>query len=779
MASDTSKRRFAPIPVETTVKSSKSKKEEETTASGHAAPRRFAVEPIEQSEKKGGNTPRTATPDTPPPTPKAARKFAVEPVEQSERRGGKVNETSSTASKPTRKFAVQPVETSTKTSKEQKEDSNSSSDASKKPRKFAIQPVETSSSSNRAKERGEAPKKSGRKFAIEPVETSTRTSKGTDSDKPKARFAPQPVETQVRHHSPRVPARRDSELDETPADLPKGVLINRPKRSFAPQLIDTSARSRRTSDEKSPVPHHYRTDVTPGHMVTATGEALFPGLQESKRAPLPHERRKERLGTSHGNVRSHSFLCPDLETIESSESAVSAPGRPQRSTSPSTNNDSPLPTSTNLDHPKPAMDGTTGQSDSFSKYMLGLEVKRAEQILQEQALAAFPNSDFHEPVEHYVDEDDDIIIDDRPATWEGHDDDDDEEDEAKQPQTFRQNTSKVDWDLVEMKKHQEALEQSREQARVAALKKKSEQGSSPWWKPAAVRDFGLQQPDSEMSQMLNRARPPMLGSDLKFPRSSSPEPARFDITQGSHVLRSQMCYLTEQADSKNNESKTAGLWGGSASPAKAPSGEKGLWAGLCSAGSALHSDDDDGAMPSGLVTPAVLEPANPFDETLPRRVTGAQLRPPTPPYSRRKLQQQGVVVPKIDQVLNTDQELDELMAREYPDSFITQVFNYLSLGYPSLARSFDEELSKITMITISELRQDDEVAKTMPKGYIRIGEDFVGREDGTNQELEDGGCVRWRALKKYIREWARQEKGMVRVQAAPWGAAARKGSWAW
>ncbi|KAJ9652312.1 hypothetical protein H2201_009228, partial [Coniosporium apollinis] len=58
---------------------------------------------------------------------------------------------------------------------------------------------------------------------------------------------------------------------------------------------------------------------------------------------------------------------------------------------------------------------------------------------------------------------------------------------------------------------------------------------------------------------------------------------------------------------------------------------------------------------------------------------------------------------------------------EFDDGFITQVYNYLSLGYPSLARKFDEELSRISGTSITELRQDDALANA--RGYIRFGDD--------------------------------------------------------
>ncbi|PNS18520.1 hypothetical protein CAC42_5059 [Sphaceloma murrayae] len=753
MASEAPKRRFAPMPVETSTKSSRSTKQDDTSRTKASTPRRFAVEPVDTSMKRSSPTTHDAN--------------------------GSSNSAShaTPATKPPRKFAVEPVETSTRHNIQVKVDSPKEEDI-KKPRKFLVQPVETSSKSNKQKDDEPAKSSGPRKFAVQPVEESSKSSK----DKPKGRFAPQPVEVSERRRSARGPKRRDSELDETPADIPVTRPLKRPARKFAVDLIDTSARSRKASDELSPVPHKFRTDVVPGHMVNAKGEALFPAAQDMKRLPLPHERRKGRHG-SCGNIRSHSFLAPDLETIESSESECSEAGSPLRSTVSSAVNDSPLTTSegSTESYKRVVAAREAEDQEKYSKFMTGLEAQRAEQTLREQVLAAFPNSDFHEPVEHYVNNDDnesdEVDFDDRPATWEGHEDDDED---LITPKAWRQATSKIDWELEDMKKHHEQMEKAKAAALLAASKK-TEASPSPWWNEAATRDFA-KAVDSETTAMRNRARPPMLGSDLVFPRSQSPEPARFDITQGSHTLRSQMCYLTEQAEARNREPKTVnGLWGGAPSPLRPDNGGKGLWAGLCAASRQNSDESDSGApaLPSGLVTPAVAERANPFDESLSQKVTSRMLRPPTPPHTRTKMKKAGIVEPRINSVLNTDEELDALMAKEYPDSFVTQVFNYLSLGYPSLARPFDEELSKISNVPLQELRQDDAVAKRMPKGYIRIGEDFEGRGDGTSQELEHNKCARWRALRLYIKEWARQEKGMVHVQPVPFGTAPRRGSWAW
>jgi hypothetical protein len=120
-------------------------------------------------------------------------------------------------------------------------------------------------------------------------------------------------------------------------------------------------------------------------------------------------------------------------------------------------------------------------------------------------------------------------------------------------------------------------------------------------------------------------------------------------------------------------------------------------------------------------------------------------------------------IPGVDDILTLEARIEA----EYPDSFVTQVYNYLSLGYPSLARKYDEELSKITKIPVEEIRRNDgEVDK---KGHI-------GTPEGTcDEEAEKGG--RWEALRLYVREWARQQPGMISREEG-WGTRIRRGSWA-
>ncbi|GAB7343622.1 hypothetical protein MBLNU457_1618t1 [Dothideomycetes sp. NU457] len=666
-----------------------------------------------------------------------------------------------------RRLAPQPIETSQKSSKKDAVEEGKEV-SPKAPRKFAVQPVEESTKSSKQNGTKETPERPTiRKFAPEPVEQTTSSSKKPDdSSKPKSRFSPQPFETSSTSSRNTSPPEEPGSPKSAPA---------KPKRSFAPQLIDTSSRTRKSSDAPKALPITLKTDVTPSHKVKADGTPIFERPESpNKTRPtplttflLPHERRRDRAD-SHGSRQRHSFISPDLDTIESSESEPSNP--PSLSTSPSSEMESPL--TGDLDMYKHATRIRESIDEGFSQYFLQLEAKRAEIKMREQALAAFANSDYHEPVEHYVDEEDDsdeMDMDDRPATWEGHD----EEDEYLPPalKTFRRDTTKYNWELQEMKQHHESMEQ--EKAAMKTTAKREATTPSPWWKPDTSEPGRTG--DHEYSQMMDRARPPMLGRDLKFPRSTSPEPARFDVTQGSANLLTSMCYLTEQSEGSFTNPKTAdGLWGLS-TPKNSHGGsgmgeEGGLWGGFC-----VNTNEETPGLlsvpsgPTGLMTPAPLEKGNPFEMSQPPTPRGMHLRPDDASMNR------------MDSVLNSEREIDQLMETEFNDTFITQVFNYLSLGYPSLARPFDEELSKIAKVPLSELRHDDKVAKSMPKGYIRLGDDFEGRDDGRDQELNTSDPpARWKALKSYIREWVRQEKGMVTMESfGGFGTAPRRGSWAW
>jgi len=157
----------------------------------------------------------------------------------------------------------------------------------------------------------------------------------------------------------------------------------------------------------------------------------------------------------------------------------------------------------------------------------------------------------------------------------------------------------------------------------------------------------------------------------------------------------------------------------------------------------------------------MIEIDNPFEVSQPS--TERKDLPPSPPPSNPD-------IASIDDRLSMEIEIE----KEFGDDFITQVYNYLSLGYPSIARNFDEELSKISRIPLPDLRQDDHLVQA--SGYIRLGEDGNLKDS----EITEETCVRWRALRLYIQEWARQQPKMSLGDGAMggFGVAVRRGSWA-
>lgn len=707
-----------------------------------------------------------------------------------------------------RRFAPEPIETTTKSSKSARRHSPEKEDAPKA-RRFAPEPIETTTKSSRKesdKAQDNTPKP--RRFTPQPIETSHKSSRDRSEEKSSSthiRFKPQLVETQ--YGGNRKSSRRTSMESNTSPVASEDAT----PRKFTPVVLSTATRSRRGRNSNTANNQDYRTEEghtiharehqkhagwkTPdykesntgtsehAHHVSDLGHELIP--PELKRPVSPFDGSAPPRQAAINTSRSHSFRLPDLDTIESSESERES-GPSSRSCSPAQGSPITASDSSFNEFYKHATRIRESVDENFSHYLLQLEARKAEQRLQEQALAAFPNSDFHEPVQHYVNDDQDSLddeIEDRPVTWEGFD-------EEEYLVKIRRESTKIPWDQLEMQRHAEKMEQERNANKVTAAPKK--ESHSPWWNPDAAPS--IHQPDNEMRSMRDRARPPMLGRDLMFPRCPSPEPARFDVTQGSDKLRQQMCYLNEQSQHRqSNDENERGLWNAApknaavqsttssnSSPSKGTAG-KGLWGGCCTGQEQQAANN--GLMPptgpTGLMTPAPrTDSSNPFEQSFAAGGTvtipsiNAITTPPSPPESLK-----GADIAHLDAVLVSERDFDDMFSREYPDEFVTQVFNYLSLGYPSLARPFDEELSKISRISIAELRQDDVKAKQSPRGYIRLGQDF---ESGGGEGITEDSCVRWQALKLYVREWARQEKNMVKVDApgGNWATTNRRGSWA-
>ncbi|KAL9088570.1 MAG: hypothetical protein Q9165_006090 [Trypethelium subeluteriae] len=677
------------------------------------------------------------------------------------------------SSAPPRRFQPQPVEITTKSSR--KAASESTESTNKKPRKFAPEPLESSifSSKDHAAEHGEI-KKPPRRFVPEPVETTTASHKGNDhvatSGHTKKKFSPQLVETSSGGNRKDGPSKH---MDGSVEEGSGAMTISKPRR-FSPQLMETSKRSRKSGDEVPAVLQSDRTDVVSGSVDQESSKSRArapPAAPQNTIAEDPPSSQHLDLGNrmqirsgSHSSQRQHSFRVPELDPIESSGSEEDS-NPPSLSTSPSTSSDHMLSSNPSNEAYRDATRMRESVDDRFSGYLLQLAARAAETQLREQAMAAFPNSDFHEPVDHYVDKEDeesDQGLDDRVATWEAHDEYIDR----------RETSGKVNWELLEMQRYQEKLELQRAKERESERQSTKRPSRGPWWNPVATlkayNDF--QQKDSELKQMRSAASPPMLGGDIRFPRCSSPEPARFDVTQGSEAGRNAVASPVEHSGPAEDEH---GLWGGPSRkdkdkgtpPRSRPRSKdhprsSGLWGGFC------HADADDKVeVPharNGLMTPTS-EPENPFDRT---SMTPAHRQKPC--HSGLATSKEAVA--SIDARLATEQTMDE----EFSDSFVTQVYNYLSLGYPALARPYDHELSRISKIDVAELRQDDKMANS--RGYILLGED--GEITGKGQGVSEEQCARWRALRRYVREWVRQQPRMDKEPLGQWGIGPRRGSWA-
>jgi hypothetical protein len=762
MASSTPPRKFAPAPIEQTTKSSRhpaAPKDEEKK------PRRFAPEPIEETIKSS--------------------KDARQPNEQAEK------------PKP-RRFAPEPVEQTVKSSKDTNQ-KPSEQNEKPKPRRFAPEPVETTTKSSKdIHHQSDVPK--ARRFAPQVVEETHKSSKDKEAHDKKGhvKFTPELVSTT---HTKKRNAKKMDDVGDDDVE-------EKPPRKFAPIFLETATRSRKAGDPNAPLSQSDRTEYAyhlhaKEHWKRVTGVPSGPSsaadpepvpadamdiddeVYESRRsseseANDPSQAKREvsidgSAPTKRPSClipkRQRSFRTPELDTIDSSESEPDS-------------NPSPLSSSPGLDGSPIAVPDyeflhatriRESVDENFTHYLLEVERKKQQQRLEEQALAAFPNADFgYEPPDHYINNDDDsedMEIEDRPVTF------DLSEDEMPDLPRRDSNTRDMSWEQQEAQRHAELAQQERNANKVA-----NKPTQSPFWKPPKFDD----DQDPEVKAMRDRARPPMLGADLVFPRCPSPEPARFDVTQGSTALRNQMCYLTEAAEAERKRTgEDEGLWqvkadnkristvksGVMAAPKK--STHKGLWGGFCAVDE--NSTTKTGGLvppsgPTGLQTPRN-EKADPIELAFTEGV--AKLKTP----EMRPAGLNDADLNHLDAVLVTENDMDSMMDNEFPDSFITQVYNYLSLGYPSLAKPFDGELSKISRIPISQLRQDDRKARLAPRGYIRLGSDFEG---GGGEGMTEDSCMRWRALKLYVREWARQEKNMVKTDMAGgnWGTSARRGSWA-
>jgi hypothetical protein len=645
------------------------------------------------------------------------------------------------------------------------------SEISPPPRPFPPQPLET-------------PIKSYRRFSTELLETTTRSKKVKDEEKrpdimaradpPKRRFPPELVETSVKSIKA-PPIKPTPEL--TPEPSPRSPVaeivqttpspILKPIRRFPPQWIETIKRSKKASDTSPATLPTDKTDFTPGlnHNrqprrtlgLDPDSETVqpVPGVPDNTPSsslpnipylpylpPNPPRRQgsmKPHLNTRR-STRRNSFL-PELDQIssddnENSEDAINGDcghedeGLPSLSASIGSSEDSVQ--KLQLARTRESCD------DRVSGYLLELAAKAAEKQLREQALAAFPNSDIHDPVEHFYDREIDTSSDDEETIGVGllpHE---------RLSNSVRRKSTEVGWEAREMQRHQELLARQREEETLRLLAAEANEPTfrDPFWTNGmTVKNGPIVDPEkeAELERMRSAASPPMLGSDLVFRRCPSPKVTKFETDQRVNVTH------------KRNED------GG------------GLWGGYC-----VADDESQYLSPALRGPPLLATPANERED-----IFAASFAPETPGRKSRP----GSLTPGkggvhllsgLDERLAAEaakSKMEEALEQEFDDKFVTQVYNYLSLGYPSLARQYDEELSKISRILEEELCKDDNQSDV--QGHI-------GLIEGDTIAAPRVRCTRWKALRIYIREWARQHPSMSNEAASPsaWGVRARRGSWA-
>ncbi|KAH8689215.1 hypothetical protein BGW36DRAFT_78939 [Talaromyces proteolyticus] len=571
----------------------------------------------------------------------------------------------------------------------------------------------------------------------------TTSKQGSNEDrragKPMRRFHPEPIELMKRTRM--RPVRGMPESSTAPRDAP---------RKFTPQLIETEKRSFRragslhddvssSSDSSS-----YFTDRSQPSPLSEISDS--PILAQEHTPSIPTESRfsyASLLQRQEG--RQHSFRVPDLPAIPSNSSEDSDDSDLHSlSTSPSTSSQDGTRLSTRRNQSRESCD------ERFSSYLLSLAAQCAEKQFRDQALAAFPNEQIHQPVSHFaIDGDEDSDNEDgNVIAFPVH--------RSKRPIFRRESTTDLPWELEEMRRHKEEAEskdhgkqnneerESRFSAAAIAARQPANHEQRPF--------LGGWQKDPDLAKMRHAASPPMLGYDIVFPMSTSPQGTTCEDDDGSNSI---------QDSGKTCHGKLTGLWTNDQY-----SGNEegiGLWMGLC------RKDEEPNMLNPSMMRPGIVTPRTDIDgesylslNHAANSSANTQLIG-TPSDNKSSFDH-------IDKMLGLEKEIE----LELNDGFVSQVYNYLSLGYPSLARYYDHELSKISGVSIEDLRKDD--LHTDPMGYVGVPDRSGAEKDKTSFDK----CIRWSALRLYIQEWARQRPEMAGSNNSldAWGVRERRGSWA-
>ena len=534
-----------------------------------------------------------------------------------------------------------------------------------------------------------------------------------------------------------------------PAVLSSKLAISKPienissgskPRRFSPQLVESTRRRRKSGDSGPTILPHDKTDVSPGtqgtpfeSLKTSAGGVLPPASGYSSTVSTAEalsaaESRFSFSSLKKKELRQPSFQVPELPSIQSTgDSEGSNESRsPSRSATPIAASANNVTLQQTTEHQKTICDKPEG-------YLLALAAQAAEQKLREQAMAAYPNEKIHEPIDHFA-----------AAREEG-----DGEDKAhiRGHKTFSvlgdQQTTLPISKMTPLRASQEQFSKP-----VEAVQDLKRVAGGPGF------DTQVSKIDNQSSEMKIAVSPPLAGQDLQYPFCQSPLQTRFDVGQ------------LYQERKPTDLDLGSGLWTPDGGASRKGS-IHGLWMGTC-AKSIEDSRTTHCVTQTGLLTPGP-ERDDPFQFSQFHRTEF----PLSPSGSNDDCK-----LCCVNSVLSNEEKISE----EFHDGFITQVYNYLSLGYPSMARKFDAELSEITKVPVEELRLDD--GNVSANGYVGVPKRLgIGKEQT---------CPRWGALRTYVKEWARQQSpsqipsrchhhiGMKEgvYNAGDWGHLAKKGSWA-
>lgn len=518
-------------------------------------------------------------------------------------------------------------------------------------------------------------------------------------------------------------------------------------RRFTPQLVESTRRRRKSGDSGPTILPHDKTDASPGTHGTsyqslkssASGEPSLqlgnPTVVSIANNSSVAESRFSYSSLRKKAPRQHSFQVPELPSIQSTGNSEES----DESNNPSI---SPTPLAASADNV--LLQQTIEQRRIFCEgsegYLLALAARAAEKKLREQAMAAYPNEKIHEPIYHFAVAREDGDGEEK-AHVQGHD-------KAFIGREDRQQTLTASETILPR------MSQVQLHNHVEAAKDHDPLPGSP------KIDAEVQANNVQNSEMRKAARAPLAGQDLQYPFCQSPIQTRFDTGQ---------IYREREPPDLDLSTDCSGLWTPEGGLSRKGS-THGLWMGTCAKSAEDSQSSTTGRIvQTGLLTPAA-EQDNEAIITLSQRHHHRNHSPPlSPPDSDDDCK------PKPCSATPLPSDDENLFSEEFPDSFITQVYNYISLGYPSMARKFDTELSKITKVPLEELRIDD--ANSNANGYVGAPERVA---EGKQEK-----CPRWAALKKYVREWARQQSRMIGVGmdgvhtgGRDWGHLEKKGSWA-